>query len=240
MKITPTVYQTCRWRARIFSLASGRSHLKIRGPCDGRRRRRPGPLLPPFRGEVGRGVRRAGARARPATGGPPFPPSRPPSAGGAARVRRRSGDSPVRPAEPGSTPLPTSPLPGGRRRHRPAEPGAADGRPVRASSRSTLLPLPRGGDWSAGPGATPGGRGFRPGADPLPEPSPGRGRESGPARECRRRRRPRRRTRGERPPRAGLRGRRIRAIERLSRIGRPPCTASGRAVRVPCRGPPAA
>ena len=43
-----------------------------------------------------------------------------------------------------------------------------------------------------------------------------------------------------RPPRAGLRGRRIRAIERLSRIGRPPCTASGRAVRVPCRGPPAA
>ena len=68
----------------------------------------------PLSGGRSGGGSRAGARARPVSGGPPFPPSRPLGGwggGGAESV----GRLPVRSAEPGSTPLPTSPLKGGRR-----------------------------------------------------------------------------------------------------------------------------
>ena len=78
----------------------------------------------------------------------------------------REGPRPGRPA-PGSTPLPTSPLPGGRRPHRPADPRMADNRPVHTPSRSSLLPAAssdssplQGGGREGGP--APGSAGVPP------------------------------------------------------------------------------
>ena len=67
---------------------------------------------PPFRGEVGRGVPRRRARRRRVI--PPGPPSRGEKRGRGGRGAEAVGRPPVRSAEPGSPPLPTSPLPGGR------------------------------------------------------------------------------------------------------------------------------
>ena len=174
------------------------------------------------------------------------PPSRPPpfQGGGAQPGGRAFAPTPDREADrrrPRSSPLLFSP---------PPFQGGGDGTDRPSPARRTAGPFERlpglhsspskGRRLERGPGRDARRSGFSTRCGPPSRTLPWQGEGVGPARECRRRRRPRRRTRGERPPRAGLRGRRIRAIERLSRIGRPPCTASGRAVRVPCRGPPAA
>ena len=88
-------------------------------------------LLPPFRGEVGRGVPRLPACRRRRVI-PPGPPSR-----GEKRVRGGRGAGavgrpPVRSAEPGAFPLPTSPLPGGR-----SATGRTRVRPRRRTGRRT-------------------------------------------------------------------------------------------------------
>ena len=144
---------------------------------------------------------------------------RDPSAGRAAGVRRRSGD-PVQSAEPGSSPLPTSPLPGGR-----SATGRTRERPRRRTGRRTAAafsPPPWKGGREEGPTPVRGharrleGRRFRhreplggsggrgaeavgrppvraaePGSSPLPaSPLPGGRSATGRTRE-----RPRRRTR---------------------------------------------
>ena len=124
-------------------------------------------LLPPSRGEVGRGVRRRRAGGR--RGASPQPPFQ----GGEERVGRRGAAlrPAARPVGGGSTPLPTSPraialesppsllLPGRGEESGGPFGNALDGRTGRRSAPSSLLP----------PGRGEVGRGV----DPAPQ--PGRG-----------------------------------------------------------------
>ena len=141
--ITPRVHQPVQGD-RIWKFCGGSpASLSPGGGARGRRLLSSPPFssrLPPFRGEAGRGIphRRAGGRRRVTPG----PPSRGEKRGRGGGVPGAVERPPVRSAEPGSTPLPTSPLPGGRREDGGGAPSARRQRRRRGNRRPDSLTPP--------------------------------------------------------------------------------------------------